>query len=166
MRVCLINPPRIHPKHWGKPSVVQPIDIAYIATLLEKQHEVCIIDAPGEGWKNLEETDGMTYRHGLSNEDMATRVKQWSPGVVVITVPFSGWWKSTYEVVTAIKKINKDVIIVLTGLHPSARPKECLANPGVDFVVIGEPEQTILELVGMLEQNTAGIKKVRGIGFV
>jgi anaerobic magnesium-protoporphyrin IX monomethyl ester cyclase len=167
MRVCLINPPRIHPKVWGKPSVLQPLDIAYIAALLEKRHEVRIIDAPAEGWKNLEEIDGTKYRQGLSNKEIAIRVKQWSPDVVGFTVVFSGWWKFVYEIISAVKSINKDIIIVVLGLHPSTRPKECLANPNVDFVVIGEPEQTMFELVGVLEQkNLEGIEKVTGIGFV
>jgi anaerobic magnesium-protoporphyrin IX monomethyl ester cyclase len=167
MRVCLINPPRIHPKLWGKPSVFQPLDIAYTAALLEKQHQVRIIDAPTEGWKNLEEIDGIKYRQGLTNKEIATRVRQWSPDVVGITVPFSGWWKSAYEVVSAVKNVNKDIVIVLSGLHPSARPKECLSNPGTDFVVIGEPEQTMFELLGVIEQQTSKcIEKVKGIGFV
>ena len=165
MRVCLINPPRIHPKLWGKPSVFQPLDIAYIAAVLEKEHEVRIIDAPAEGWKNLEEIKGMNYRQGLSNEEIAKRVKEWSPSVVVISVPFSGWWKSTSEVVASIKQINKDVTIVLNGLHPSTRPNECLANSNIDFVVIGEPEQTMSELVDVLEKNRGNVKNVKGIGF-
>jgi anaerobic magnesium-protoporphyrin IX monomethyl ester cyclase len=164
MRVCLINPPRIHPKLWGKPSVFQPLDIAYVAAVLEKEHKVRIIDAPAEGWKNLE-VNGMNYRQGLSNEEIAKRVKEWSPSVVVISVPFSGWWKSTSEVVASIKQINKDVIIVLNGLHPSTRPNECLANSNIDFVVIGEPEQTVSELVDVLEKNRENVKDVKGIGF-
>lgn len=164
MRVCLINPPRIHPKLWGKPSVFQPLDLAYIAAVLEKGHDVRIIDAPTEGWKNLE-IKGMNYRQGLSNQVIAERVKEFSPNIVVISVPFSGWWKSTSEVVSAIKNINKDVTIVLNGLHPSTRPNECLENPDIDFVVIGEPEQTISELVDELEKNRDDLTKVRGIGF-
>ena len=167
MRVCLINPPRIHPKLWGKPSVFQPLDLAYIAAVLEKQqHLVNIIDAPGEGWKNLEEIDGMKYRQGLPNEAIARRVKEWAPDIVSITVPFSGWWKSTSEVISAVKNTNKNMSIVLTGLHPSARPQECLANPDVDFVVISEPEQTMVELVDELNQGSGNFEKINGIGFV
>ena len=33
------------------------------------------------------------------------------------------------------------------GQHPSARPEACLSEPNVDFVVIGEPENTVSELV-------------------
>ena len=53
MRVCLINPPRIQPKAWGKPNVFPPIVLASVAAVLEKKHSVSIIDAPTEGWKNL-----------------------------------------------------------------------------------------------------------------
>ena len=51
MRVCLINPPRIQPKAWGKPSVYQPMDLAYVGAVLEKEHEVLVIDVPNEGWE-------------------------------------------------------------------------------------------------------------------
>ena len=166
MRVCLINPPRIQPKLWGKPSVFQPLDIAYVAALLEKQHKVHIIDAPTEGWRILEEIDGTKYRQGLANKEIAVRIRQWSPDVVGITIPFSGWWKPAFEVASIVKSIDKDVITMLSGLHPSARPADCLTHPNIDFVVIGEPEQTIFELTGVLEQgNLASLKKVKGIGF-
>ncbi len=42
---------------------------------------------------------------------------------------------------------------------------ECLANPDIDFVVIGEPEQTMSELVDALEKNRDKVKNVKGIGF-
>jgi anaerobic magnesium-protoporphyrin IX monomethyl ester cyclase len=167
MRVCLINPPRIHPKSWGKPCVLQPLDVAYVAALLERLHKVCIIDAPAEGWRNLEQVDGTKYRLGLTSKEIAVKIKHWSPDVVVITIPFLGWWKTAFDVASAAKSIDKGIITVLIGLHPSTRPVDCLAHPNVDFVVIGEPEQTVLELVGVLEQgNAEGLKKVRGIAFI
>src|SRR3989304_2332592 len=167
MRVCLINPPRIQPKSWGKPSVFQPLDIAYVAALLEKQHEVQIMDAPNEGWKNLELIDGTKYRQGLDNKEIATRIRRWSPDVVGITIPFSGWWKPAYEVASLVKSIDKDVITVLSGLRPSAKPADCLKQSNIDFAVIGEPEETVFELASVLEQgNAADFKKVRGIAFV
>ena len=166
MRVCLINPPRIQPKAWGKPNVFPPIGLAYIAAVLEKTHEVCIIDAPTEGWRNLQDADRATYRVGLSNTEIADKVKRWSPDVVVIEIPFSGWSKTAFEVASAVKGINKDIITVLEGQHPSARPEDCLANPNVDFVVMGEPENTIFELIGAVGKGTLNLKKIMGIGFV
>ena len=162
MRICLINPPRIHPKSWGKPSVFQPLDIAYVAAVLEKKHKVHVIDAPTEGWRNLEQVDETRYRVGLTNKEIAEKVKRWSPDVVGITIPFSGWWKSAYEVVSVVKGVDKDIITVLSGLHPSSRPEQSLTCSNADFVVLGEPEYSMLELVEALEQGTiAGFKKVR-----
>jgi anaerobic magnesium-protoporphyrin IX monomethyl ester cyclase len=167
MRVCLINPPRISPKLWGKPSVYQPIDLAYVAAVLEKQHKVQIIDAANEGWNNLEEIGGTKYRQGLKNEEIIARIRSFSPDIVVITVPFSGWSGAAFDVAATVKKVDKSIVTALIGLHPSAKPAECLMQPNVDFVVIGEPEQTVLELVGVLEQGKMDdLNKVKGIGFV
>jgi radical SAM superfamily enzyme YgiQ (UPF0313 family) len=55
---------------------------------------------------------------------------------------------------------------MLNGQHPSARPEACLSNPNVDFVVIGEPENTIFELISAIEQGTRDFKKIRGIAFI
>jgi anaerobic magnesium-protoporphyrin IX monomethyl ester cyclase len=167
LRVYLINPPRIHPKLWGKPCVLQPLDIAYIAALLEKVHKVRIIDAPAEGWRNLEKIDETKYRLGLTSKEIAAKIKHWSPDLVVITIPFLGWWKTAFKAASVVKNIDKDIITVLVGLHPSTRPVECLTHPNIDFVVIGEPEQTVLELVDVLEQgNVEDLKKVKGIAFI
>src|SRR4030067_3757767 len=144
MRVCLINPPRIQPKLWGNLGILQPLDIAYVAALLEKQHEVHIIDAANEGWENFEQIDGTKCQQGLKNKEIAARIRQWSPDVVGITISFSGWWKSASEVASIVKDIDKDIITVLSGLDPSARPADCLKHPNIDFVVIGEAEYTML----------------------
>lgn len=167
MRICLINPPRIHPKGWGKPTVYQPVGIAYVAAVLEKQHKVSIIDSPTEGWRNLDQIDEKKYRVGLKNEEIAERIRGWSPDIVGINIPFSGWSKTAFEVATITKSVDKDIVTILDGLHPSARPLNCLSHPNVDFVVIGEGEYSMFELVGALEQGlTKDLKKIRGIGFI
>ena len=167
MRVCLINPPRIQPKAWGKPSVYQPMDLAYVAAVLEQDHEVQVIDVPNEGWDNLEDIGGAKYRQGLKNSEIIARIINFTPDVVVITVPFSGWSNAAFDLAATVKKVDKDIATVLIGLHPSARPTECLEQPNVDFVVIGEPEETVQELASVLEHNKKDeLKKVKGIGFV
>ncbi len=143
------------------------MDLAYVAAVLEKQHKVQVIDVPNEGWDNLEEIDGAKYRQGLKNEEIIARIKSFAPDAVVITVPFSGWSSAAFDVAATVKKVNRGIAVVLIGLHPSARPKECLKQPNVDFVVIGEPEETVLELASVLEQGgRAELNKVKGIGFV
>jgi len=146
--------------------VYPPIGIAYVAAVLERQHKVSIIDSPTEGWRNLEQIDETNYRIGLANKEIADRIERLSPDIVEINIPFSGWSKAAFEVASVAKSVDKDIITVLDGLHPSARPVECLSNPNIDFVVRGEAEYTMLELVGALEQGiTEDLKKIEGIGF-
>ncbi|MFB3888092.1 MAG: radical SAM protein [Candidatus Bathyarchaeia archaeon] len=167
MRVCLINPPRIQQKLWGKPAAFQPLDIAYVAAVLEKDHDVSIIDCPTEGWRNLQEIDGVKYRLGLTSEQIADRIRSWKPNLVVITVPFSGWWQTAFETASAVKSVDKEIKTALIGLHPSAKPLESLAQPNIDFVVTGEPELTVQELASVLEksQKAEDLKNVKGLGF-
>jgi anaerobic magnesium-protoporphyrin IX monomethyl ester cyclase len=166
MRVCLINPPRIQPKAWGKPNVFPPIAMASVAAVLEnKQHGVSIIDSPTEGWENLLELDETKYRVGLSAETIRQRIADWKPDMVVVEIPFSGWSKTAFEVVSITKKFNPEISVVLFGLHPSSRPAECMENDEVDFVVIGEPENTVAELAEAIEQEKTDFRGVDGLGF-
>ena len=142
------------------------MDLVYVAAVLEKQHAVCIIDAPTEGWNKLEEIPGNRIRQGLSKQEILERIKEWVPNMVVITVPFSGWSPAAFETAALVKEVNRKIIVTLIGLHPSARPLECLKEDSVDFVVIGEPEMTVLELANSLEEgNRANLKNVKGIAF-
>lgn len=166
MRVCLINPPRIQPKAWGKPNVFPPIAMASVAAVLEKKgHGVMIIDSPTEGWENLEELDATKYRVGLNAEVIAGRIKDWKPDVVIVEVPFSGWSKTAFEVVSTAKRVNKDITVVLFGLHPSSRPEACLNDSEADFVVVGEPEVTIEELVVALGAKNSDYQAINGLGY-
>lgn len=167
MRVCLINPPRIQPKTWGEPSVYQPMDLVYVASVLEKKHDVCIIDAPTEGWRKLQDIGGTRIRQGLTNDEIAARIRDWKPDMAVITVPFSGWSRAAFETAAIVKQVNKGIVTVLMGLHPSVKPQECLAQPNVDFVVIGEPEVTVLELADTLaKHDLTKLRDVKGIAFM
>ncbi len=166
MRVCLINPPRIQPKAWGKPNVFPPIAMASVAAVLEKEgHQVSIIDSPTEGWENLLELDATKYRVGLSAEVIAKRIRDWRPDIVIVEIPFSGWSKTAFEVVTIAKKVSRDIVVVLFGLHPSSRPEACLEDSEADFAVVGEPEVTISELVEALQNKKTNFKSIDGLAF-
>ena len=142
------------------------MDLVYVAAVLEKKHAVCIIDAPTEGWRNLQDIGGTRIRQGLTNEEIATRIRQWKPDMAVITVPFSGWSRAAFETAAVVKQVNRAIITVLMGLHPSVKPAECLAQSNIDFVVIGEPEMTVLELSDTLAKgDQANLKDVKGIAF-
>jgi magnesium-protoporphyrin IX monomethyl ester (oxidative) cyclase len=143
------------------------MDIAYVAAVLGKKHEVLVIDVPNEGWELLEEIEGGKYRQGLPNTEIAVRIQKFQPRLVIISVPYSGWSTAAFAVAETIKAAVKNLKIALIGLHPSARPTECLMQTNVDFVVIGEPEITSLELANTLETGDVhDLKNIKGLCFI
>lgn len=64
-----------------------------------------------------------------------------------------------------IKKIDSDIKIVLGGSHPSALPEDTLKRyPFVDFVVFGEGEITLKELLNAIETNS-GFSNIKGLAY-
>jgi magnesium-protoporphyrin IX monomethyl ester (oxidative) cyclase len=166
MKVCLINPPVLLPKDWkGIVRVFQPIGLAYIAAFLEKNgYEVVILDTFVEGWKKTHDKDGKKYC-GMSYEDITKKIKEISPEIVGI-MSLSAHAQSSYWTAEAVKNADKNIVVVFGGPHASVRPKDCLSNENIDFVVIGEGEYTFLELVKTIEKNATGLlKNIDGIGF-
>jgi radical SAM superfamily enzyme YgiQ (UPF0313 family) len=63
-----------------------------------------------------------------------------------------------------VKKRYPDVPIIWGGIHGSLLPEQTLENPYIDIVVVGEGEETFLELVKALESGTS-LSNVSGICY-
>jgi anaerobic magnesium-protoporphyrin IX monomethyl ester cyclase len=82
-------------------------------------------------------------------------------GVSLVTGPMI---RETVEIATAVKAWNPDFPIILGGWHPSLLPDQTLQAACVDYVVRGQGEFALLELVQHLESNSAP-DFIAGIGF-
>lgn len=58
-----------------------------------------------------------------------------------------------YEIAELIKQGFPNSIVIFGGLHPSTLPAEALATGNVDFVVKGEGEVVLNELLNAIKQN-------------
>ena len=94
-----------------------------------------------------ESIDETHYQLGLRKEEILGKLRRWSPDVVFINIPSFGWCNTAFDVASLTKQINKNIVTVLIGLHPSVRPMDCLKHPLVDLVIIGEPEVAAVEVV-------------------
>ncbi len=77
-------------------------------------------------------------------------------GVTVLTgAPI----RDALKITRAVKQARPDLPIVWGGWHPSLFPEQCLAEPGVDAVVIGQGEETFTEIVDRLanRHSLAGV---------
>lgn len=165
MKICLINPPQILYQRLGRPFVFQPLGLLYVAAVLEKDYPVEIVDATLEGWRELREIDGKYYL-GLPFEKLKQRIENIKPDIVGISVPFSVNEFSALKVASIVKEIDKNIITILGGHHPSVRPIETLSFENVDFVVIGEGEISVPELIRKLKlQDYNELKNIAGIGY-
>ncbi len=166
MRICLINPPQALHRRFGTPYVFQPLGLLYVAAVLEKRHQVYVLDASLEGWRSLREINGR-YCLGLSFGEIRERIRSIKPDLAGITVPFSINEANAVRTASEVKAVDKNIITVMGGVHPSVRPVETLLSGCVDFVIVGEGEDTARELTETLDGGSySRLKDVAGIGFM
>lgn len=72
--------------------------------------------------------------------------------------------RETAAIARAVKAWDRDFPIILGGWHPSLLPQQTLEAPFVDYVVRGQGEDAMLELVQHL-QSGAAPDLIAGIGF-
>ena len=82
-------------------------------------------------------------------------------GISLVTGPMI---RETVEIARAVKEWNPDFPIVLGGWHPSLLPDQTLQADFVDYIVRGQGEDALLELVRHLESRSAP-DLIPGIGF-
>lgn len=149
MKVCLISPPY----NSAVKSVVgvssPPLGLAYLASVLRKDHKVRIIDS------NI-------LDYGM--EDVRRELKGFNPDIVGITSVTPSIPRA-YEVSKIAKEVREDSIVVMGGPHVTFLPEQTLREcEDVDVIVKGEGEKITEELATAIE-NKEPLENVRGIAF-
>ncbi|MBI4699205.1 MAG: B12-binding domain-containing radical SAM protein, partial [Nitrospirae bacterium] len=73
--------------------------------------------------------------------------------------------KNTLRLASLARGINPDIPLVWGGTHPSMMAEQTLESPLVDFVVKGEGERTLLELVLALREGRTDLSSIEGLGW-
>jgi len=155
IKTVLIHPPLFLKERYGKDlknfgAYSEPLSLAYLAAVLkENNYPVKIIDAAIFGFKP---------------EDIIKKLKEENPDLIGLTVltPMYGIMR---DLVRVIKANLPNAKIVIGGAHASAMPKETLLDiPEIDYLCVGEGEETILELARFLEGKKR-IEEVDGLWY-
>ncbi len=162
MKVLLINPNRINgSKVFNYQSDYDfeidgddygqfpPLGLLYIASALKKarpQHEIQVIDAIAEK---------------LSGIELEKRVSDFAPDFVGLST-FTGVMYDCCMIARIVKKTNPEIHVCFGGPHISDFPVETANLPDVDSIVLGEGENTIVDLMDHLEQNQP-IENIPGV---
>lgn len=162
MKIILIHSPVDTEKTLGKikklnPSI-PPTGIAYLASYLrEKGIEVAVLDAYKD---NL--TAEETVKKILEHKDLdAAGFSVSTPGAPL-----------AHKIAKLLKEKNQKITIIFGGVHPTLMSRETMLDNCVDFVVKGEGEYTLLELLKKLENlkngahgESAALEQIKGICF-
>jgi len=161
--ICLIRPPAVEAFRFATTSITPPLGLAYIAAALESNKKsIQIIDSVGAA-PSARTSYFKGYLVGLRTEQIIPRILP-SVKFVGITVTFTHEWPVVVKLITGIKSSRPDVTIILGGEHVTAMPEFSLATSGADIVVLGEGEETVVDLISSLEQDD-DISGVPGIAY-
>jgi len=162
MKVLLINPPFV--KFPGETKFTSPpLGLAYIASELEKRgHEVLILDSVVEGYDTQIRREDTTVLYGLPKTEILRRATDFSPELVGISCPFSNLHNVVLELCRDLKHRLPNATIVLGGTHATVLAEELVLDANVDFVVRGEGEIAVSNLIEHLEGKLS-LEQVSGL---
>ncbi|NQT03038.1 MAG: radical SAM protein [Planctomycetes bacterium] len=138
LKILLITPPMSREERYGSysdaGSTAPPLGILYVAAVMEgNDYTVQVID-------------GM--KGDITQADVIKEVKSFDPDIVGISVTTISFHR-TIEISKEIRKISRDILIVMGGPDVSARKenyKKYIADNVCDCAVYGEGEETMSEL--------------------
>ncbi len=144
MKVLLVYPKDIAEHYYAKRPVV---GIAYIGTILANHnHLVELIDMRVKG---------------CNEEYFKKRLEGFKPDVVAFSLVALGL-DQAYKLIE-ITKANSKAYVACGGPEVTLVPSKILSRPDVDFVIVGEGEYSMLELVDAIEKGK-GYDDIPGLG--
>jgi len=92
------------------------------------------------------------------------RLEEIKPSIYGIS--FASWVSDiAYKTINAVRSAFPDIPIVCGGTHPTALPEEVLTRSKADICVIGEGEQTVLELIEYFQTGKGALSEINGIAY-
>jgi anaerobic magnesium-protoporphyrin IX monomethyl ester cyclase len=148
---------RLDPKQWATGQPYPPIATLYAAALLQQQgYEVSFFD-------NM-------FAHSAAGINPVIKEKQ--PGIFVLyddgfnyltKMCLTNMRHAAFDMIQAAKANNCTVIV--SSSDSTDRFDEYLEK-GADFILLGEAEMSLLELVNALEQKATDLSAIQSIAFM
>ncbi|MHA1229483.1 MAG: B12-binding domain-containing radical SAM protein [Candidatus Helarchaeota archaeon] len=142
MRILLVNPMTRNYSKGITIAAAAPLGLLSLAAILrENGHKVKIFD------------------HNVENNGLKQHLK-FEPDLVGIT-SFTGIMIKDALKISEIFH-ERGIPVVWGGIHASLLPEQTVKDPRIDIVVVGEGEETLLELANNIESNKT-IEDVKGV---
>ena len=140
-------------------SGAEHLGIEYLSSALKAQgHEVSLLFDPavfsGDTLVNIK---ALSRMFNVDREIVAKAIDL-KPDLVGFSA-YTGNYRWCLNIAREIKRAS-DIPIVFGGVHTTAVPERVLENDFVDFAVIGEGEDAILDLIKHLESGKGGVESL------
>jgi anaerobic magnesium-protoporphyrin IX monomethyl ester cyclase len=128
-----------------------PLGLGYVAEAIRKERgdEVQILDG-----RNLR----------LTTDQIITRLRLFKPDVIGITATIMDS-KEIHETAEAAKRALPDAKVVVGGPYVSSCPDAVMQNKSIDVAVIGEGEETVVEILDAFEKGVDDFSGIEGVCF-
>ncbi|MEM7203953.1 MAG: radical SAM protein [Planctomycetota bacterium] len=153
MKIQLIHPP-VYINKSGltalRPSL--PLGLAYIASVLRKDgHDVLVLDALALAPDRMV-PEGDIWRLGLEPEDIVAQIDD-SVDAIGVTSMWSYSWPIVRRLLHLLRERFPQKPIVCGGEHFTATAKHSMGEAPIDYLVLGEGEETAIALFRALEMG-------------
>jgi radical SAM superfamily enzyme YgiQ (UPF0313 family) len=139
-KITLVKAGVLSPDH---PLITQPLGIMYLAAAVRRAgHEVKLIDAKATG---------------LDDASAARQALAGNPDVVGIS-GFSNEWDSFEGIGRQVKNLSPGTVLVGGGPHATSYPEEIFERSPFDYLALGEGENTLLELLALVDKGESAAK--------
>jgi len=146
-------------------SLVPPLSLAYLSGIMrEYGFSITPIDALGDGIEEIHPIPGKTgfSYQGQSIAEIVDRIPR-DTKVLGVSTMFSSEWTFIRDMIKQLKKHLQETVFVVGGEHVTAVPDYVLNDcEEIDIIVLGEGEETLIDLVACLESE-GDLNAVNGI---
>lgn len=166
-RIQILKPFSVFSSKAYSTAATLPLGPAYLAAFLRKaNYDVTIIDGLGEDIMNVRTSeDGVYTCQGLTTEATIKRIDP-ETNILGVSLMFSQSWPQHRDLIKEIKRCRPELKIIVGGEHPTALPELSLRDcPEIDYIVLGEGEITMLEVVYGLTRGLS-INGVAGLAYL
>lgn len=122
-------------------------------------HSVAFLDEAGYKLQLIDQRVDKKWRETLLHTLKKNEVKYF-----LVSTMTGAQLKGAMESSKIVREFNPSIKIIWGGVHPSLLPQQTLQEPYIDFVIINEGEETLLELISKLD-NEEDIRDIKSIGF-
>ncbi|MBK9385518.1 MAG: B12-binding domain-containing radical SAM protein [Planctomycetes bacterium] len=169
MKIQLIHPPvylNVHAMTALRPSM--PLGLAYIAAIMERAgHQVSVVDAVALAPERVV-PDGKVHRLGLDPEDIVKRIDA-DTDLIGITNMWSFSWPLVRKILHLLKEAHPTKPILAGGEHFTGLPELSFQQSPVDYIVMGEGEETCEEFLEAFEHGQTkdgkSLEEIPGLAF-